>query len=89
MTLDTSWSDGLDELAREKPLSLLVLALVLLYLALTGALQRIFPPAPSSAPLGLAAPRLVPLSTGDAAGAAQLLGSSVARLWADQAEHDA
>jgi len=88
MTLDASWSDGFDALAREHPLTLLVLGLVLVYLALTGALERVFAPEPASASLPLAVPRLVPLSSADAAEAAQLLGSSVARLWAEQAERE-
>jgi hypothetical protein len=88
MTLDGDRSDGLEAWAREHPLALLVLVLVLAYLAVTGALQDLFPPAPATPTLPLAAPRLVPLSGADAAQAAQLLGSSLARLYAEQGEHD-
>ena len=88
MTLDGDRSDGLEAWAREYPLALLVLVLVLAYLAVTGALQDLFPPAPETAALPLAAPRLVPLSSADATEAAQLLGSSLAHLYAEQGEHD-
>ena len=87
MTLEADWSDGFDRWAQEQPLALLVLGLVVLFLALTGALERVSASEPATAPLRLAAPRLVPLCGEDGAEAAQLLGSSVARLWAEQGEH--
>lgn len=89
MTLDGVRSDGFEGWAREHPLACLVLSLVLVYLALTGALQDLFPPAPATPALPLAAPRLVPLSGAAASEAAQLLGSSVARLYAEPGEFEA
>jgi hypothetical protein len=89
MTRDKDWSDRFVEWAREHPLALLGLVLVFIYLSLTGALNDIFAAEPASAPLPLAAPRLVPLSGADATEAAQLLGSSVARLYAEQGEDQA
>ena len=89
MTFDGDRSDRFEAWAREHPLALIVLVLVFICLAVTGALKDIFPPEPASATLPLAAPRLVPLSGADAAQAAQLLGSSVARLYTEPVEFEA
>ena len=88
MTLDGDRSDRFEAWARENPLAVLVLTVVLICLALTGALQDLFPPAPEAAPLPLAAPRLVPLSGAAATEAAQLLGSSLAHLYAEPVEFE-
>ena len=88
MTLDADRSDGFEAWAREHPLAVLVLTFVLVCLALTGGLQDLFPPAPATPALPLAAPRLVPLSGAAASEAAQLLGSSLARLYAEPGEYE-
>jgi hypothetical protein len=88
MTLDGDRSDGSEAWARAHPLALLVLVLVFIYLSLTGDLNDIFPPEPASAPLPLASPRLVPLSGAAATEAAQLLRSSLARLYAEPVEFE-
>lgn len=89
MTLDGDRSDGFEAWAHEHPLAVLVLVLVFIYLTVTGALKDLFPPEPASATLPLAAPRLVPLSGAAASEAAQLLGSSLARLYAEPREYEA
>ena len=88
MTFEMHHSEGWEAWAREHPLAVLALTLVLVCLALTGALQDLFPPAPAVAALPLAAPRLVPLSGAAATEAAQLLGSSLARLYAEPVEYE-
>ena len=88
MTAEMHHSEGWEAWAHEHPLAVLVLTVVLICLALTGALQVLFPPAPEAAPLPLAAPRLVPLSGAAATEAAQLLGSSLAHLYAEPVEFE-
>ncbi len=91
MTLGGDRSDGFEALrawARENPLAVVVLTFVFICLAFSGALQDLFPPAPAMAALPLAAPRLVPLSGADATEAAQLLGSSLARLYTEPVEFE-
>ena len=58
----------------------LLTILALLFLWISGAFQRAFPPAAPArlSTISLGAPRLVVMSPADAAAAAQLLGSSVA-----------
>ena len=88
MTAEMHHSEGWEAWAHEHPLALLVLSLVLVCLALTGVLQDLFPPAPATPALPLAAPRLVPLSGAAASEAAQLLGSSLARLYTEPVEFE-
>jgi len=68
----------------------LVLVLVLVLLAITGAFERVFASASSpGSPLQLGAPRVVAMSASEAAEAAHLLGASVAQLWTDHPEPEA
>jgi hypothetical protein len=66
-----------------EPLGLITI-LALLFLWISGAFQQILPPAAPARPstIRLGVPRLVGMSATDAVDAAQLLGSSAARLMA-------
>jgi hypothetical protein len=65
-----------------EPGLLIIIALLLLWIS--GAFREVFAPtAPARPPsIRLGVPRLVPMSDGEAADAAHLLGSSVAALMA-------
>ncbi len=88
---DALMQDGLWEGAQQSSGQSAFAELMLLIVFMVLAIRALLDPTPNTSsrtpsPVRLGAPRLVRMSASDAAEAAQLLGSSMARVWTAEPE---